>query len=196
MQHTIVGLGNPDDEYKGTRHNLGRAAVQFFAEKNDFSEWKHEKKANALVAKGEIGGHKITCILPEVYMNKSGQSVAYFVKNAKAAERTIVVYDELDLPFGGVKLAFGRGSGGHKGIESIVRALKTKDFVRVRLGISASTPSGKLKKVQGEDNVQKFILGTFSKKEQSTVDAILKHVNIVLQTVALRGRAQAMNEFN
>ncbi|MFC1733967.1 aminoacyl-tRNA hydrolase, partial [candidate division KSB1 bacterium] len=153
MSYTIVGLGNPGEEYKTTRHNAGRILLERFRKKNDFPEWteekKHGKKVEFLISKGKVGKHAVTLILPELFMNKSGASIKSLVASSagggtskKKAEQLVVVYDDVDLGFSDHKISFGRGSGGHNGIESIIKSIKTKDFVRVRVGISPTTPGG------------------------------------------------------
>src|SRR3990167_6957456 len=125
----IVGLGNPGKEYEKTRHNAGRMAVQLLAKQEGPGEFVFNKKANASVAEGKIGKTKTTLVLPETYVNLSGKAVAHFVKSIKAAKELVVGRDDLDLPLGATKMTFARGSGGHKGVESIMRALKTDAFV-------------------------------------------------------------------
>ncbi|MDP2648823.1 MAG: aminoacyl-tRNA hydrolase, partial [bacterium] len=141
MAWLIVGLGNPGEEYHFTRHNTGRASVEYFAKAAGFGEFREDKKAKAHVAGGMIGKAAVVALLPDTFMNKSGSSLAKFIKSQKAAERMVVVYDDLDLPLGALKLSYDRGSGGHKGLESIIRAVKTKKFTRVRIGVSPTTPS-------------------------------------------------------
>lgn len=192
----IVGLGNPGEGYERTRHNAGRVLVEAFAEKGDFSEWKADKKLQALVANGTVGKHAVKLLLPETFMNKSGLSVKPLVKTIKAAEKLVVIYDELDMPMGSLKISFGRGSGGHKGVESIARSIKTKDFVRFRIGISPATPSGKLKKPKGDGQVLHFIMGVFSKKDETMLKDISKTAHEALTMLIERGRTRAMNEFN
>src|SRR6478735_2920533 len=119
MAYVIVGLGNSGTEYEKTRHNAGRLAVQALAKQEDFGEFTFNKKANALVSEGKIGKDKVTLVLPETMMNLSGKAVMQFVKSVKAAKDLLVIQDELDLPLGVMKMVFDRGSGGHKGIESI-----------------------------------------------------------------------------
>ncbi|MBV9159732.1 MAG: peptidyl-tRNA hydrolase, partial [Candidatus Kaiserbacteria bacterium] len=126
MTWVVVGLGNPGEEYENTRHNAGRMAAQFFAKKADASEWREDKSANATVTRGAVGKNLFVIVLPDTFMNKSGSALTKYVKSVKAAEKMIVVYDDLDLPLGKIKLSFDRGSGGHKGVESIMRAVKTK----------------------------------------------------------------------
>jgi len=192
MAWVIVGLGNPNSEYKGTRHNFGRDAVVFYGSKIGCTEWVSHSKANADVAKGPSA----TLVLPNTYMNKSGNAVAVFVKSVKASEHLVVVHDDLDMPFGSMKVSFNRGSGGHKGVESVMRAVKTKKFVRVRLGISPTTASGALRKPQGDEAVQKFILSKCTPKEKEQVSALFKRVSFALDCVVKEGREKAMNKFN
>ena len=152
MAWIIAGLGNPGYEYEGTRHNTGRMAVEYFAKSAKLSEWKEDKKAKALVSRGIVGKTLTALVLPNTFMNKSGAAVAKFVKSPKAAERMAVVYDDLDLPLGEMKISFNRGSGGHKGVESLMKVLKTKKFTRVRVGVSPSTAGGALRKPPAAHN--------------------------------------------
>lgn len=191
MTWVLLGLGNPDEEYARTRHNVGRMAIQKCAEKNDLSEWKEDKKSRSFVSRGRIGSVLVLAVVPNTYMNKSGSAALHYVKGVKAAEKLIVVYDDLDLPLGTIKISFDRGSGGHKGVESIARALKTKRFVRIRAGIS---PEGG--KPHGEKEVERFILGDFSKNDLATLARIFKKVNEAIETILTEGRERAMNIFN
>ena len=196
MAWIIVGLGNPGKEYEGTRHNAGRSAVEQFAKDNDFSEWKEDTKTLATVSKGALGASSATLVLPDTYMNKSGSAVIRYVKSVKAAEKLIVVYDDLDLGLGSMKVSFDRGSGGHKGVESIMRGVKTKKFVRVRIGVSPTSAAGKVKKPLGEDEVAAFILAAFKPSEQSEIKAMYKKASKAIAAVIEGGYVAAMNEFN
>lgn len=192
MNYVIVGLGNPGGEYDTTRHNTGRMAVDYVGEKNDAGPWKEDKKANATVGKTEVS----TLVLPNTFMNKSGSAVARYVKSVKAAEKLVVVYDDLDLPLGTMKVSFDRGSGGHKGVESIARAVKTKRFIRIRIGVSPATPGGKLKKPHGEKEVVAFILAKFKPSEQDVLKKVFTRVNDALTCIIDEGREKAMNLYN
>ena len=194
--HIIAGLGNPGKEYEGTRHNTGRVVLEYFRKKNDFPDWRADKKTRALVSEGKIGKEKVMLIMPEAFMNNSGKSLAPLIKNKKAAENLTVIYDDLDLPVGSIKISFDRGSGGHKGMESIIRALKTREFVRIRVGISPATPSGKIKKPSGEKDVVRFIMGAFSPKDRETLKKTSKKISGALTTIITFGRERAMSEFN
>ena len=196
MQYVIVGLGNPGEEYALTRHNTGRMIVEAFRKKNDFSEWNRDMGLKALVSKGSYGKDKVTLLAPDNFMNVSGKSVAPLVKNAKDAERTIVVYDDLDLPLGSMKISFNRSSGGHKGLESIIKALKTPAFARLRIGVSPATPSGKLKKPKGEQAILDFIIGEFKKPEQEIMKKISKKGADALALILDEGREIATGKVN
>jgi peptidyl-tRNA hydrolase, PTH1 family len=133
---------------------------------------------------------------PDTYMNKTGGAVAKVVKSKKAAEKLIVIYDELDLPLGKIKISYNRSSGGHRGVESIIKALKTEAFIRIRVGISPTTPSGKLKKPIGEQNVEKHILSEFKKSEIPEVNKTFKRVVEAVEIIVEEGLTAAMTKFN
>ena len=176
MALVIVGLGNPGKEYEKTRHNAGRNAVELIAKHEGFDELVFNKTANALVGKGTIGGGNVTLVLPQTMMNLSGRAVAAFIKSPKAAKNLLVIHDDLDLPLGTIKMVFGRGSGGHKGVESIMRALKTEEFARIRIGISATGKKHQAKKVSGEEKVIKHVIGKWKPGEEAALKKVLKKV--------------------
>src|SRR5258708_2212576 len=120
MAYVIIGLGNPGGEYAKTRHNAGRMAVELFAKKEGFPDFTLRKAAKSLVSEGTIDGEKVTLVLPEVSMNLSGKIIPSFVKSKPAAKKLLILRDELDMPLGAMKMTFGRGSGGHKGAESVM----------------------------------------------------------------------------
>ena len=192
MAIVIVGLGNPGKEYEKTRHNAGRSAIALVAKNEGFDEFAFNKTSNALVSKGAIAGENATLILPETMMNLSGKAVAAFVKSPKAAKSLVVIHDDLDLPLGTVKMAFGRGSGGHKGVESIMRALKTKEFARIRIGISAAGKKNQTKKVSGEEKVIKHVIGKWKPAEELVIKKVLKKVALATRLFAAEGIESAM----
>lgn len=204
MNYVFIGLGNPGEEYKNTRHNTGRIMLEYFRVAHNFPEWKGDKKSQALISKGKIGPHTITLVAPETFMNKSGLSIKHFIdtnKTArksinKSAERMLVVYDDLDLPFGSAKISYNKSSGGHKGLESIIKAVKTQAFPRLRIGISPTTPKGKIKKPLGEEAVEKKILGEFKSDELTALKKLSKRTNEALEIFVREGREPAMTAFN
>jgi peptidyl-tRNA hydrolase, PTH1 family len=199
MNYLIVGLGNPGDDYKDTRHNVGRMAVEKLAAKPPvgavISDWKFDLKLKSERATGKIGKHKVTLVLPETFMNNSGQAVGKLVSGVKQAETLVVVHDDIDLPIGEIKLSFNRGSGGHKGIESVIKHVKTKAFIRLRIGICPTTPSGKLKKPDMDKQVN-FVIGPFKPAEAEVMKKTLKRAVEAITTIVEEGRMIAMNRFN
>src|SRR5574343_547871 len=126
MAYIIVGLGNTGTEYENTRHNIGRDGLNIIAKELDGDDFVFEKKINALSSEIKIGKEKIKLIEPETFMNNSGKSVAGLVKSVKAAEKLIVIYDDFNLPLGKIRISYNRSSGGHNGIESIIKSVKTE----------------------------------------------------------------------
>ncbi len=196
MQYIIVGLGNPGEEYVDTRHNAGRMVLEEFRKKNNFPEWTLDKSLKARVSKGTVGKDKVILFEPDNFMNVSGKSVAPLIANAKEAERTIVVYDDLDLPLGSMKISFNRSSGGHNGLGSIIKALKTQEFVRLRIGVCPTTATGKLRKPKGADAVLDFIVGPFKKPEMEVMKKTTKKGAEVLMSFLIEGRDIATGKVN
>lgn len=196
MKYFIVGLGNPGEEYEDTRHNAGRIALGYFRKKNNFPNWELNKKLKALISEGKVGKASVFLLEPETFMNNSGKSISSLVKSKKAAEQLVVIHDDLDLPIGKMKISFNRGSGGHKGVESIKRAVKTEGFVRIRVGVSPTTPSGKTKKPQGENFVNNFIVAPFKPTELDEIKKVSKKVGEALLVLIGEGREKAMSQFN
>ncbi len=191
MSFILVGLGNPGQEYEKTRHNAGRLALAPLAD-----DWSHDRRLNALVSQTKIGRAKALLLLPETFMNKSGEAVKPLIKSAKAAGELVVIHDDLDLPLGRVKLVFARGAGGHKGVESIKRAIKTDQFYQLKIGISPATPKGKTKKPQGEEKVQKFILGSFKPEELKILKKVNQKIAAGLELLLNQSPELAMNLLN
>ena len=195
MTYIFVGLGNPGEEYDGTRHNTGRILLTMFGKSLD-TEWKTDKKLNADIAKVKIGKTPVTLVLPNTFMNNSGKSVKSLITSVKSAEKLLVIYDDLDLPFGTNKISFNKSSGGHRGLESIIKALKSEKFPRIRAGISPTTPSGKIKKPKGEEAVTKIIMGKWKPEELVELKKIGKKVAIALETLVSFGLEKTMTGFN
>ena len=174
MAWIIVGLGNPNSEYQGTRHNVGKDFV--------------EALAPTLPKGAKVAGLN-------VYMNNSGGPIKKLIPSKKAAASLVVVHDELDLPLGRVKVSFGSSAGGHNGVRSIEKALKTRAYVRVRVGISPSTASGKLRRPDAEKIVD-FVLGKFKASEQEKLKKAKKVVGEALELIVTEGKDRAMTEIN
>ncbi|MFA4890535.1 MAG: aminoacyl-tRNA hydrolase [Candidatus Paceibacterota bacterium] len=195
----IVGLGNPGEEYKLSRHNTGRIIVEDFKKSEGLDDFEFDKKINALVSEGNPpaggGKEKVILILPETFMNKSGSSLKNLITSKKKAENLVVIHDDVDLPLGKFKIKFGSGSAGHKGVESIMRMIKTKEFIRIKVGVSPTTPSGKIKKPESK-KMGDFILRNFSPKEQAVIKKESKKITSALEAIIGKGLGKAMNLFN
>ena len=184
--YTIVGLGNPGGEYARNRHNAGRIIVEILAKEHDI-ELKVKKKPDLLVGAGEIVSEKVRVLLPDTYMNKSGSAVSPYIKSAGAAKNLIIVHDDIDLPLGKVRVSVGSSSGGHNGVKSVERAVKTKNFVKIRIGVSKAV-RGKVKKPEGEKSVVEYLLKNFSKGELEKVRGPIKErVALALETILETG---------
>lgn len=183
MNVVIIGLGNPGKEYERTRHNAGRSAVELIAKQEDISEFVFNKTANALVSKGA----NVTFVLPETMMNASGKAVSAFIKSQKAAKNLLVIHDDLDLPLGTIKMVFDRGSGGHKGVESIMRAIKTKEFTRIRIGVAPIGKKNQAKKLKDEEKVIKHVIGKWKPGEEAILKKVLKKVAETARLFAAEG---------
>jgi len=193
----IVGLGNPGRKYQKARHNIGFRVLDEFQRGNDFPCFRLSKKFNSLISEGEIGGKKILLAKPQTFMNKSGLAVKSFICNKTAMavivqqlENLWVVHDDIDLPLGKIRISKGRGSAGHKGVESIIKEIGTKNFVRFRIGIK---PNSKVKienaKLQFKiQNVEDFVLKKFTKDEEKVVKKIIQQTCQALKKTALTNK--------
>lgn len=191
----IVGLGNPGIEYECTRHNVGREAVMYFREKHSFPSFVSSSEYSALISEGEIHGEKVMLILPETFMNASGKSVKKAVKKLEGTS-SIVIYDDVDIGLGNVKVSFNRGSGGHKGIESIIDVTQNKEFCRIRIGICPIGPSGELKKPKAGEEFDNFVLGKWKIYEEETIKEMKALSSEIASEVLSKGVQFAMDKYN
>ncbi len=183
----IVGLGNPGKEYINTRHNIGRELLQAFQKHAKFVQFRFEKKWNAEVSEGKIGKEKITLLLPDTFMNKSGSAVdtaSGFYRIKPAA--VFVIHDDADLPLGPGKLPYDKHSAGHKGVESVIRALKTREFWRFRIGIAGKR----------DIPAEKLVLKKFTPDETRLVKKITKRTIEAIMGTLEKSPQIAMNTYN
>jgi len=184
----IVGLGNPGNKFKKTRHNLGFLVLDELAKQNNFPSWQKNQKANCLYAK-KINQPTVELIKPLTQMNNSGQSVKYLVQKHKIKpENLIVIHDDIDLLLGKIRLVKNRGAAGHRGVESIINELKTKDFIRIRIGIQPTTG----KPTQPE----KFVLQNFSLTEEKIIQETIKKTIELINFLLKEGWQKAQNIYN
>lgn len=183
----IVGLGNPGIEYQFTLHNFGFLAVDRLA--GQYGAHVGNRRCRALTGKAVIDGQEVLLAKPETFMNLSGLAVRELVGECQAdpAKDLIVIYDDLDLPFGMVRVRPKGGAGGHHGMESIIGTLKTQDFTRIRLGISPERPIG---------DGAGYVLSQFKKSQLATVDEALDTAVEAVKLLLAEGAAAAMNKFN
>lgn len=170
----IIGLGNPGKKFTKTRHNLGFAIIDLFQQENDFTDWQEKPKLLSKVSQGIVDGKKIILAKPQTFMNSSGKAVKNLINFYNINHSNIwIIQDELDLDFGKIKISENRGHGGHNGIKSIINQIKTKNFVRFRIGIK---PTKKLL----PQNWPKFVLKRFNLKERAELGRIKKRANQAL----------------
>ncbi len=193
----IVGLGNPGEKYKNTPHNIGFEVIDEFAKKNNFPDFKLSKKINALISEGVINNEKIILAKPQTFMNESGKAIKSIIcfnstgnvpvkitsssilplrgGGGRVGEtiNLIIVHDDIDLPIGEIKISQDRGSAGHKGVESIINTLGTKNFARIRIGIQPQ--AGK------PESVERFVLKKFSESEEKIFGESIKQAISALE---------------
>ncbi len=176
----LVGLGNIGEKYIGTRHNVGRDFLIWFAKKNNFPDFKKESFLNALVTQGEIGSKIYIFILPETYMNLSGITVKNIFNKWSEIKKedVIIIHDDIDINFGEIKISKDSGHGGHNGIKSIQQETK-ENFSRIRIGICPKTFLGSFKKPH-KDDVADFVLKKFGMMERGDVESVYKKIEVVL----------------
>ncbi len=167
---TIVGLGNPGEEYKNTRHNAGRIIVERIVKSFDAKKFRF--------------------ITPDDFMNNSGKAVAKAIKSKKDLASLVVIYDDLDLPMGSMKISFNRGDGGHNGLASVIRSVKSREFIRIRVGISPK------KKPSGEKPVIDFLMKDFKDAEIVELKKVTKKISEALSCFADSGKEKMMSLYN
>lgn len=177
----IIGIGNPDEQYKETRHNVGFMFLAHLAKKMEANSFEFDKSSNSLVSKTSsrslASGTSVILAKPQTYVNKSGEAV----KKLRSIfhipySMLIVVHDDLDIPFGNTKVSFDRNSGGHKGIESVMKALKTKKFYRLRIGLAkpALQKARQRSDKKRDEFVRNYVLSKFTPSEKEQLKKIFK----------------------
>lgn len=193
----IVGLGNPEDKYAGTRHNLGFELIdKYIAHTLPVNEsdkfWSPDKKFKSEI--GKIGD--LILAKPQTYMNHSGLAVKSIADYYKiSSEDIIIIHDDLDLPLGHLKIRLGGSAAGHHGVESIIESLGTDKFIRLRLGIgNLKTRSGEHKQISF--SAERFVLQPFAQKEHSAVKRMIKRSLLAVNCLLIDGLEATQNQFN
>ncbi len=196
MAYIIAGLGNPGQEYENTRHNSGRIVLNSILKEFKGEDFAFDKKINALKSEIKIGKDKIKLIQPETFMNNSGKAIATLVKSIKSAEKLVVIYDDFNLPLGKIRISYNRSSGGHNGLESIIKAVKTEAFIRIRIGVAPENAKGSAKVPHGDVKIEKFILGKFNDEEMKELKKMAKIAGQALEMIVKEGKDKAMSVYN
>ena len=194
----LVGLGNPGAEYANTRHNMGWLMLDYMCTKFHVPAPVGEKSMSGRVSAGRMAGVDVSVLYPDTFMNNSGSAVVKFVP-PEDFNKLIVLYDDIDLPLGVVRISYGRGDGGHNGIKSIIDKAATKDFIRIRIGIAKKTfwlwQQEVIKRPTGTA-LERFVLGKFNSFEKKHLDDVQKQVEEVMTVILQYGYVTAMNRYN
>lgn len=192
----LVGLGNPGEKYKHTRHNVGWVVLDMLREQGGFSSLHESREYSGQVSTGVLAGSEVTMLYPATYMNNSGAAVKKLFLGT-GTKQLIVVHDDIDLPFGEVKVVVARGAGGNNGIKSIIEALGTNDFIRVRVGIAPrSIFSGEVKRPKGGGPLERFVLKPFSGGEMKKLPEVINRAAAAVTAIVKDGPQAAMNTYN
>ena len=182
----VVGLGNPGPEYAGNRHNVGFLVVEQLA--GSGARFKAHKRSRALTWEGRVDGNRVVLVKPTTYMNDCGQAVAPLCSFYKVEPgRVVAIHDELDLPFGSLRLKCGGGDNGHNGLKSLRKSLGTGDFHRARVGIGR--PPGRM-------DPSAFVLRDFSASERAELPQLVDRVADAVAALVEQGLDQAQSQFN
>lgn len=181
----IVGLGNPGSEYAASRHNMGFLCVNRLAKAFKISI--NQKHSRSLSGRGMISDHEVALAKPRTYMNNSGAAVRLLTQNYRAGlSDLLVIYDDMDLPLGKLRLKLEGGAGGHHGMESIIRELGSNSFARLRVGIGRCEP------LKGAN----YVLSNFLSEENESINQAIERLVELFPMLIEDGLAKAMNEFN
>lgn len=185
--YIIAGLGNPSKEYEGTRHNAGFQVIDRIAEKYNISV--DVKKHRALTGKGIIAGQKVILAKPQTFMNLSGESIRSLLDYYKIDEENelIVIYDDISLEPGQIRIRAKGSAGGHNGIKNIIQHLGGQVFPRIKVGVGEKPP---------KMDLADYVLGHFSKEEKEQMDEGYEHAMHALELILMGEISEAMNEYN
>jgi len=190
----IIGLGNPGKAYAHNRHNIGFRCINYLARLNSIPVKKHQCQSQ--VGSGKIAGVEVLLAKPKTFVNLSGEAVGSLMRKYKIqVNDLIVIYDDLDLPLGKLRLRADGSAGGHKGINSIISALGSKDFCRIKVGIGRPTDEDG-NPLSDEDVIVGYVLSDFAPKEDITVKPTIATVAEAIHCVLTEGITAAMNKFN
>ena len=190
----IVGLGNPGRNYAGNRHNIGFMCLNYFARTQGIRFDK--KQGLARIGTGEVAVSKVVLARPQTYMNSSGQSVSRLIQRFNVdLNDLLVICDDLDLPLGKIRIRYGGGSGGLKGVESIIAELKSQDFARLRVGIGRPCVAESSTEIS-EADIAAYVLNDFTPSEKQIITKVIPEVSEAIICLLTEGLTAAMNRYN
>ncbi len=191
----IAGLGNPGSEYEKTRHNVGWLVLEDVIARNTLPSLSKSSTYSSLLSEGVFHSAEVGILFPTTFMNNSGTAVAKYTKAKGSQEMLVVVHDEIDLPFGVVRIAYDRGSGGHNGVKSIIDAIGSTKFIRIRIGIAQKGFLGGIRRPVGE-KLADYVLSNFKSGEEKLLPKIAEKVDEALKLIVTKGVQYAMGEVN
>ncbi len=196
----IVGLGNPGEKYESTRHNLGFQAIDHLLKDTHSAKdavWSKNGKLKSETSSIDSKTEKVILAKPQTFMNNSGLSVSLLLNYYKVKPEDLwIVYDELDLPVGSMKIRFGGAAAGHHGVESVMEKVGTDKFWRFRLGIGASHDKEHVISKQNIKKAKEFVLDGFGTSDKGKIRELIKHASKALQMALEKGMEVSMNRFN
>lgn len=192
--YTILALGNPGNEYETTRHNAGQFVMKTVVDDWGWGDGFGSAKLSGKVFEGAVFKEPTRVVFPDTFMNHSGRAAQKLVSDS-GLDRLLVIYDEVNLPFGSFKISFGRGDGGHNGLGSVIKELGSAEFIRVRVGIAPTNWFGRMVRPHG-GKLSDYVLGLLSKREQAKLLSAAPSIREAIETWIKEGRDAAMNRFN
>lgn len=184
--YIVVGLGNPGKKYEQTRHNVGFNAIDYLS--NQWNITVNKSKHKALIGEKNLNGEKVILVKPQTFMNESGQAVLELQRYYKVPiENIIVVYDDLDLEVGKLRIRPNGSAGTHNGMKSILQLIQDKQFPRIRIGIGKPRTKG---------DIINHVLGEFSKDDRKIINEIVEITQKAIEEIILGDTAKAMNQYN
>lgn len=183
--YLIAGLGNPGEKYAATRHNMGFSAIDYISQKEDIKV--NKIKFKGLIGEGTVGGEKIALLKPQTFMNLSGESIRAAADWYKVKEENIIIiYDDISLPVGTLRIRKKGSAGGHNGIKSIILNMNSDVFTRIKIGVGANE----------DKDLKDYVLGKISKQEAEILFKVMDRVYMAVKEIIRADVKSAMNRYN
>ncbi len=187
----IAGLGNPGEKYERTRHNVGFMVIDSFAKKMNFPDFRISNKFAGNISESRLGNERVFLLKPQLFMNNSGKSISSLLNyRRKENKELVVIHDDIDLPLGKIRIVKNRGAAGHKGVESIIRSLGGKDFIRIRIGINSRNEEFTHRKAE------EFVLRNFTRKEDKIIKELSRRIDEAIKLIMDGELEKAMSVHN